>query len=268
MDRIMKIARRHGLMVIEDNAQACGGKYKGKYLGTIGDMGCFSISTFKITGAGEAGLVLTNDERLYARAQNQHDTGACWRPDRYAKERWPGELFCGENYRMSELEGAVNLVQIGKAAAQARRYNAAMRRILEGLEEFPETKVRPSNDLEGDVGYRLILLAKDAAAGTKLADALAAEGVPAGGRGTKSARDWHIYAYWEHIMEQKSATPEGCPFTCPYYKAPLPAYSPDMCPRTMDLISRAVFVNVDQWWTAGDCRQVSAAINKVCRVLG
>ena len=143
MDAIMAIARRHNLMVIEDNAQACGGKYKGRYLGTIGDLGCFSLSCYKVVGAGEAGLVLTDDEYLYTRAASQHDTAACWRPDRYAKERMPGELFCGENYRMSELEGALNLVQIGRMEEQAGQYNANYRRVLAGLDEFAKTKPRP-----------------------------------------------------------------------------------------------------------------------------
>ncbi len=268
MDRIMAIARKHKLIVIEDNAQACGGSYKGRMLGTIGAMGCLSISTWKITGAGEAGLVVTDDEWLYIRAQNQHDTGACWRPDRYAVERRPGELFCGHNFRMSELEGAVNLVQLQKAKAQAKRYNTNMRRIASRLAEFPETKLRPSNDIAGDVGYNLILLAKDASAAAALTEALKAEGVPAVRRGPGSARDWHIYKYWEHLMGRKTATPEGCPFTCPYYEVPPPEYREDMCPRTLDLLDRAVFIQVNQWWTAGDCRAVAAAVNKVCLILG
>ena len=55
----------------------------------------------------EGGFVTTNDPWLYTRAQSYHDTAACWRPDRYAGEQKAGELFCGENYRMSELQGAV-----------------------------------------------------------------------------------------------------------------------------------------------------------------
>jgi len=268
MDRVMAVARRHKLVVIEDNAQSCGGRYKGRLLGTIGDMGCLSISSYKIIGAGEGGLVLTNDEWLDIRARSQHDTAACWRPDRYAKERRPGELFCGQNYRMSELEGATNLVQLQKTKPQARRYNRNMRRVIAGLEQFRETRLRRSNDPEGDVGYTVVLLAKDREAADKIAAALNAEGLGAGARGTKAARDWHIYTYWEHILEQKTATPEGCPFTCGFYEGPLPAYSADMCQRSVDLLDRAVFVWVNQWWTAKDCRNVSAAINKVCGVYG
>ena len=268
MDRLLALAAEHDLFVIEDNAQACGGTYKGRLLGTIGNMGCFSISSYKISGCGEAGLVLTDDEWLYTRAQNQHDTAACWRPDRYATERQPGELFCGQNYRMSEMAGAVNLVQLKKTRAQAKRYNRNMRRVVGRLNPFRETVLRRSNDLAGDVGYSFVLFGKDVPATERLIETLRAEGVPASGRGSKTARDWHIYTYWEHILEQKTATPEGCPFTCPYHKGKLPAYSKDMCPRTLDFISRAVIIRIDQWWTAADCRHVADAINKVCGAMG
>jgi len=268
MNAVMKIARKHKLIVIEDCAQACGGTYQGKYLGTIGHLGCFSLSSYKITGAGEAGLVLTNDERLYTRAQNQHDTAACWRPNQYAAARWPGELFAGQNYRLSELEGAINLVQIRKTAAQARRYNRNMRRICNALDAFPETRIRRSNDAQGDVGYRMVLMAATPKKALSLVEALQAEGVPAMGRGDKMTRDWHIYRYWEHVMTQQTATDEGCPFTCPYHKGSLPDYRPDMCPKTLDYLSRAIRIAVDQWWTAGDCKRVANAINKVCKVLG
>jgi len=268
MDAIMDIARRHDLVVIEDNAQACGGKYKGSYLGTIGDMGCFSLSTYKCVGAGEAGLVLTDDEYLYIRAASQHDTAACWRPDRYARERMPGELFAGQNYRMSEMEGAVNLAQLRKMEEQAKRYSTNYRRILGALDTFPRTKPRPSNDLEGDLGYDLILIAESREAADKLAEALKAEGVPAGARGTRGSRDWHIYAFWEQILEQKTPTEVGCPYTCPYYGGPLLEYSEDMCARSLELFDRAVHISVNQWWTEKDCQKVADAINKVCAVYG
>lgn len=266
MDAIMEIARKHKLIVIEDNAQSCGGKYKGKFLGTIGDLGCFSLSSYKITGGGEGGMVLTDDEWLYTRAQSQHDTAACWRPDRFAKERKPGELFCGQNYRMSELEGSVIQVQLKKTKGQAKRFNTNMRRVLSAVKKYDKVEPRRSNDLLGDVGYSLIFFARDKELAGKLAEALQAEGVGAGARGTKASRDWHIYSYWEHILEQKTPTPEGCPFTCPYYLGKLPAYSPDMCPNTIDLVDRALYIWIDQWWTVEDCRNVANAINKVFSV--
>lgn len=263
MDPLMRLARDHGLVVIEDVAQACGAEYHGKRLGTIGHMGCFSISTYKYIGGGEGGLVTTDDERLYVRAQNHHDTGACWRPDRYAKERMPGELFCGTNYRMSELEGAVNLEQFRKAPARLARNRQVYRNIASRLRPHKDILPQQVRDLDGHVGYRLCFFAPEAAHAETLAVALRAEGVGAAVFTSGGARDWHIFKYWEHVLEQKSATAEGCPWTCPYYKGPMQAYSEDMCPRTLDLLSRAIGIGLSEWYTEDDCRQIADAINKV-----
>jgi 8-amino-3,8-dideoxy-alpha-D-manno-octulosonate transaminase len=263
MGPLMALAREYGLLVIEDVAQAFGAEYHGKRCGTWGHLGCFSISTYKYVGGGEAGLVVTDDEMLYIRAQNHHDTGACWRPDRYGKERMPGELFCGTNYRMSELEGAVNLWQIRKAPARLARHRQVYRQIVARLRPHRDIVPQQVRDLEGHVGYSLCFFAPEAAHAHRLVEALRAEGVDCAVFTAGGARDWHIYRYWEHILEQKSATPEGCPWTCPYYAGPLPPYSEDMCPRTLDLLSRGIRLGLSEWWTENDCAQIAAAINKV-----
>jgi len=262
MDAIMDIARRHNLVVIEDVAQACGASYKGRRLGTIGHLGCFSISSYKTTGGGEAGLVMTHDHHLYVRAQNNHDTGACWRPDRFAVEQEEGELFCGYNYKMSELEGAVNLVQMRKMPTQVERWQRVKRRIVAGVGSFGGFTPQQSHD-PGELGNYYVYFAPDAAVAATRAAALNAEGVGAHARGGKNARDWHIYAYWEHILNKKSASPDGCPWTCEKNAASLAQYSPEMCPRTLDLMGRAVFVPLGQWWTEADCDRVAGGINKV-----
>jgi len=263
MDPIMDIARAHNLIVIEDVAQAFGAEYRGKRCGAIGHMGCFSISTYKYVGGGEAGLVSTDDERLYIRAQNHHDTGACWRPDRYGKERFPGELFCGTNYRLSELEGAVNLWQIRKAPARLERHRKVYKQVTAHLRPHRDILPQQVRDLEGHVGYSLCFFAAEASHALKLAEELNAQGVGCGVFTAGGARDWHIYRFWEHILEKKSATAEGCPFTCPYYKGPLPAYSEDVCPRTLDLLSRGIRIGLSEWYTEEECRELAETINRV-----
>ncbi|HMN30578.1 MAG TPA: DegT/DnrJ/EryC1/StrS family aminotransferase, partial [Caldilineaceae bacterium] len=104
---LLELARRHKLKVVEDCAQSPGGHYRGRYVGTVGDIGCFSISAYKIIGGGEGGLLITNDERLWERANQFAESGGLWRKDRFAPPRYEGELFNGTNYRMSELEAAV-----------------------------------------------------------------------------------------------------------------------------------------------------------------
>jgi len=130
MRRIMAVARKHKLKVVEDCAQSCGSKYKGRYLGTFGDVGCFSISAYKTVGAGEGGLLLTNKKRLWERASQLAEAGGLWRTVRFAAPRYDGEIFCGTNYRMSELEAAVDVVQLKRMSATNRRFNTVKRRIV------------------------------------------------------------------------------------------------------------------------------------------
>lgn len=240
MDELREIAARHKIRIIEDAAQAFGGKYKGKYLGTIGDIGCVSLDAFKVIGTGEGGLLLTDDEWLYTRAQSWHDTAACWRPDRYARERKPGELFCGENYRMPELCAAVGIAQMRKLDAinEATRAGWTQFRAEAKLPEC--AKWVECNDEKGVCGYTLGILFETSDQAVKAINAKIGLGGLAA-KDTRGVRDWHIYWNWEHILERKSATPEGCPFTCQHV-GKLPDYSQDMCPNTRDIMMRLATV--------------------------
>jgi len=263
MHEIMEIARDRNLVVIEDCCQADGGSYRGRRLGTIGTLGCFSLDFYKMITSGEGGAVATDDEFLYTRAQSWHDTAACWRPDRYARERRAGELFCGEDYRMSELQGAVALVQVRKMDDVLRRYRAAYDSVLSQVKMRPGLALRDNPDPEGHCAYNMTFILPSADIVRKFIPALKAEGVPAGGLYDKQIRDWHVYSNWEHILERKTVTKEGCPFTCPYYKGELPEYSPDMCPRTLDYLTRCVGVRISPTMTEEECTQVAHGINKV-----
>jgi dTDP-4-amino-4,6-dideoxygalactose transaminase len=114
MDEIMSTAKEHNLKVVEDAAQAMGGSFNGKPLGSFGDCGCFSLQYHKIITSGEGGIVVTNDDVLYDRVRAYHDSAACWRPIRFASPRYAGEIFPGENYRIGELAAAVAVAQLTK----------------------------------------------------------------------------------------------------------------------------------------------------------
>jgi 8-amino-3,8-dideoxy-alpha-D-manno-octulosonate transaminase len=266
MDTIMDIANKKGVAVIEDVAQAGGGSFKGKHLGSIGTLGCFSFDYYKVIVSGEGGFITTNDEWLYTRAQNWHDCAACWRPDRFAKERKEGELFCGENYRMSELEGSVALAQIRKADKMLAGYRKAKAAIKNAIVKKERLQFRRITDERGDTAICLVMFLPTADLTKSALKAMQAEGVPAGGIYDSKVRDWHVYNYWEHILENKSVSADGLPWTG-VSKAELPKYSRDMCPKTLDLLSRSIMIDIDYNYTSDDCRKIADGINKVLEAL-
>jgi len=268
MDALMKIAEKHGIKVIEDAAQACGGTYNGKYLGTFGDAGCFSFQYHKIITAGEGGMAVTDDQILYDRIMGYHDTAACWRPDRFAKERYEGELFVGDNYRMGELAGAVMLAQLEKLDGILEKMRRSQKRIIQGIKDAPGVKVRPVHDPDGDVGICLMFYLESKNKVQTFTEALQAEGVDASGVYNSGIPDWHIYAHWEHIIQKKTPTPDGEPWTSRHHQGPDVEYSRDMCPKTLELLSRVVHIDIPPQMTLDDCDMIAEGINKVARVYG
>lgn len=265
MEAVMAVARAHGLRVIEDCAQSCGGKFRGRYVGTFGDLGCFSISVYKIVGGSEGGLLVTNDERLYERAHQLAECGGLWRPDRFAPPRYDGELFSGTNYRMSELEAAVDVVQLGRMPEVVGRHHGVKMRILSRLRRYREIVPQRLNDADGEIGYVLRFYPETTDLGTRIAEALNAEGVACGTRGDSDRPDWHLSRYMYPITLQSGATEDGCPFTCPVYRdrGGQAAYAPGDCPVAEDLFDRMVTVRLGQWYSEADCDNVAAGINKV-----
>ncbi|MDO8682274.1 MAG: DegT/DnrJ/EryC1/StrS family aminotransferase [Armatimonadota bacterium] len=265
MDELMAISKKYNVPILEDVAQACGGSYKGKRLGSFGDCNAYSLQYHKIITSGEGGIVTTNDELLYDRAQAYHDTAACWRPDRFGLPRYEGEVFPGVNFRMSELHGAVALAQLGKLdnlLAQMRHNKARIKSQITGIDGI---EFRELNDADGDTAISLVLFLPDEATTRKFAPALKAEGVEAGCIFDKGVPDWHIYAHWKMIIDKVTATPEGCPYTCSYYKGPVPTYSPDMNPNTLNILGKTIHMDIPAQITDQDCDMIATAIHKVAK---
>lgn len=271
MNRILAIAKKHNIKVLEDVAQATGGSYQGKKLGSIGDMGAFSFQYHKIITAGEGGIITTNDERLIDRSMAYHDTAACWRPGgpagRFAKARYEGELFPGVNFRMSELTGAVLRAQLTRLDYLLERMNSNKNRIKNAISEIKGIEFRRLNDAAGDTGIVLIYYLPSPEIAGKFATALNAEGIGASSLHNKSVPDWHVYSHWDMILNKWTATSDGCPYTCPHYieKGGKIEYSTDMNPKTLELLSRSVHIDIPPQMSAQDCDMISEGIIKVAQ---
>ena len=154
MDEIMALAESHDLFVIEDCAQAHGGQYKGRPLGSIGHVGAWSFCQDKImTTGGEGGMVTTNDRDLWLKMWSYKDHGKSWEAVYECEHppgfRWLHEGF-GTNWRMMEMQAAIGRIQLNRMDSwhQSRVENAE--RILMIADQFPSLfrVERPSAELE------------------------------------------------------------------------------------------------------------------------
>ena len=131
MDAIMKIAKKHGLHVIEDAAEAHGASYKGRKIGSFGDAACFSFYANKIITTGEGGMVTTNDKKLAEKMQLLKNHA-------FSNERHFWHKLLGFNYRMTNIQAAIGLAQTenferlsNKRIENAMLYNSLLKEIDE-----------------------------------------------------------------------------------------------------------------------------------------
>jgi len=259
MDAILALARKHRLKVIEDAAQANGGSYHGRPLGSLGDAGCFSFQYHKIITAGEGGAITTNDKNLLNRAQSLHDTGASWRFfSEGPEEKGPYTYFPGFNCRMNEITGAILQVQLKKRDKLIAVMRGHAARIQETLRNIPQIKLRRLHDPAGDVGVCVMFLVESKAQAMAAARAIQAEGIDAGTLGNKHVPDWHIYSHWDHILNKRGNNDSGFPFTLTQR-----TYSKDMCPLSLQRLESMIHVELSPWLTKPDVEEICDGLEKV-----
>jgi len=248
MDEILTVAKRHKLWVIEDCAQACGAKYNGRRVGGLGHIGAFSFQINKMITTGDGGAVITSDPRLYGRAVRAHDHGGLRDPDGRVAFGITGEAFVGENYRMSELAGALGLAQLSKLDVIINRMRQAKKAIKEGLGDLHHFQYRKIWDEAGDVARRLVLIAETAALAKGLVKKLVGMGfaaeVPYGGR-----------PVYEHPQIKRMRM---------WYGEQL-AKGEVHCPRTEDLLSRSVMVGLNPKFTPAHAERLVEALRRYDR---
>jgi 8-amino-3,8-dideoxy-alpha-D-manno-octulosonate transaminase len=256
MDPIMEIARKHKIRVLEDFSQCVGGRYKGKYLGSIGDIGINSFQLSKTITSGEGGAVVSNDPTLFERAIRAHDVGAIRSP--YAEEFKGGALaaFAACNFRMSEFTGAVLKGQEQKLETICSRLRAGAKKVRDGIADLPGLKMRKTADQEGDLGVTIFLDHGNRERRDKFLRALRAEGIAASGPGGSV-----ILPVDERIEKKATVHPDWPSFNTPQGKAI--RYGAECCPRTIDIIDRMGGVIMDPSYREEDVADIVKAIRKV-----
>ena len=219
MDAIMNLAQEHGLAVIEDSCQAAGASYRGRCIGSIGNIGAFSLNVFKTVTAGDGGFVITDDDELYELAFGYHDQGH--HPNRAGVEVGKRHIL-GLNFRMNEVTGAVALAQFRKIDQVTSTLRAKKQALKTAMGSIDGMTYRTLHDPDGECGTLLTVIFDSADRAKRTAEKL--------GTTTVEKSGWHVYSNMEHVMKflKENGRPHGAG-----------AY-----PRTDDILNRSINLSV------------------------
>jgi 8-amino-3,8-dideoxy-alpha-D-manno-octulosonate transaminase len=258
LDDILSLARRRGLRVLEDCAQSLGASYKGKPVGSIGDVGIYSFQIAKTISSGEGGAVVTNDPLLFERATRYHDLGLL-RPPHQAMLGPSGaalEGMIGNQYRMSEFTGGVLLAQLRKLDTIVGALRGHARRVHEGIAGLPGLQLRRRPDPEGDTGTSVWLGFPSNAHRDKFLAAMRAENVPASP--PLAVALMPLQPCVEHKLTAHANWPS---FTSERGRSI--CYGAACCPRTIAVHRSFAGVTLDPKFSSSDIDDVVAALRKV-----
>lgn len=232
MDRIMAIANAHGIPVVEDACQAVGGLYKGRRLGSIGVIGCFSFNVYKNISCGEGGAVLTDDAVLYDRARNWHDAGT-FMQSYDAKVEVP--LFAGQDYRASEIQGAIIHEQLKRLDPGMEMLRERVRCATAALKADGRFKVAPHHDPESAAGLALTF------GSAAECDAFCERNGFLGSVFKTAGR--HVYLNWEPLVQKRAYREDVNPFLTDAGRDA--CYDESAAPNTIDILKRTAYLKVD-----------------------
>lgn len=271
IEEIAEVARKHNLKLLEDCAQSTGTKVKGKSIGTFGDMGIFSFQINKNMTAGDGGMIITGSKHLYNRAFAIHDLG-------YARDD-KGRLMdtsCASEYqlwgsggRMSELTGAVALVQLRKLdriTTSMRNAKWEIRRAIE--EKIPGIKFREVIDPDGDSGAFMLTVYPSREKARNFTEAIRAEGIRGEGQSAPclDMQQWGLHWYYNNLslVNKRSLTPYGAPWSLEANSfAENYTYVKGTLPVTDDLSERGALLSIPSALSSADIDDIIRAFYKV-----
>ena len=259
MAALRALAKKHNLVLIEDACQGIGSTYKGVYPGKETHASAWSLNYYKVITCGEGGVFFCNDDDAFVRGVNAHDPGS---------PMWKSGLTRGSTLapftqlgvRGNEVCAAVARVQLGKLDGILKKTRALKKTFLSRLNKPLHYQLQHVDDPEGDCGISAALIAEDEDTAKRMSAMLKDVGLDIGSAYNEGFPDRHIYAYWESILNKQSPTPLGYPWNDPSYKGNV-QYSKDMCPKTLDILSRSLRIAIHLGLTEQNMIEFAEAIN-------
>jgi perosamine synthetase len=254
MDRILEIARKHEIKVVEDCAQAWHARYGDNFVGTMGDVGCFSFNDYKHLSTGEGGLCITNDTKLAENIRLYTDKGY------YRDGSGRKSSFLAPNYRISEICSAVAIGQLSKLDGIVERRRAIaleLDRVIGGIKGLYPARIPE----KGMGSYWKYLFRFDASEfGTpreEFLKALQAEGIECGG----SHIPVPVYKY--EIFENLTAfSKSNYPFKSMDLNSDY-SYDEPCCPKSQKTLDDMVVIPITEFYTDDDVKDICLALRKI-----
>ncbi|MGB6094034.1 MAG: DegT/DnrJ/EryC1/StrS family aminotransferase [Moheibacter sp.] len=254
LDALMKIAKNHKLYLIEDACQATGATYKGKSIGTIGDIGCLSFDFVKTVTCGEGGAVLTNDEKVYQLTEQFSDHGH----DHVGNDRGAEDHpVVGLNFRISELHAAIGLGQWRKLDRFLAQQRKIKNRIKNSLKQYTEIDFRRIPDESGDNASFLSLILDDEITAKNLAKELKSKGIPCA---YWYDNKWHYIRKWNHFKKLKNSNE-----LYSEQRELLPDYENQDFSVSDAIMKKVVSIPISLRWDEKKADQVSAVIIEITK---
>lgn len=259
---IVEIGNRHNIAVLEDTAQAAGGRINGQHLGTFGNCGTFSFDSVKTMTTGEGGMIITADEALWRNMSEYQDHGHdhAVNPGGRGGE---GRSFVGFNFRMMELQGAIGIAQLAKLDAMIRSQKDHKNRLRNAASAIPGVKFRTLVDEAGDTATFFAFILETSEQCSRVNEVLQAEGV---GAINFSENTWHFYPKWEHLFHGSTLAAGGWPFAEPGGKRRV-VYDPEALPRSADIMSRTLVYPVSIKMSEEQLEKMCAALEKAAEAI-
>ena len=258
LDPLLEICKEHNLILLEDACQSFGGRYKGKYLGTIGHAGTFSFDFVKIVTCAEGGAIVTNSEELYKKLDGFSDHGHDHKGADRGADLHP---FLGYNFRISELHAAVGLAQVRKLDHFISLQRKSLQQLRTILSTVPEVSFRHLPDPDGDIYTFLTWFLPTEEITRAVVAELKQLGILAGNFYWYE-HNWHYIRKWDHLKEAASLYN----LTDPQQKA-LIALQNTKFTASDHIMSRCISTAIGLLWTEEQTREkgerIAAAIKKV-----
>lgn len=253
MDAMIAVARKHNVVLIEDCSQAHLTEYKGKYVGTIGDIGCFSFQQSKHMTTGDGGMTITNNQKYYEHMKLFVDKG-------FARKGWGARayMFHGQNYRMNELTAAVGIAQLKKVKNVVKKRHELgeyLTKLLSGINGIRTCPVTP-----GAVhSYWLYPLYYEGNDLEQFAKILKQEQV----LGSIGYTVKPIYLCAESLTVKKTYGNSGYPFTWKDVEKNY-EYKEGLCPKAEGTLKHLYCINLNECWTRERIEKTAEGIRKSC----